>query len=219
MKSHLLCTDAVNWATSREDHEWASLTLLGHCACPTPRRHTGQLYMVPGVCLKAKKAASLLAPVFQINRLVSYKLKASMDKCCLNFGYGGPQRTAYRNITSVFHKRSLQPCQEYSYITMSFQILKHSEPLLYLFWTINNSLLKIKKKQIRSILIIWKLSTQFLASRIFLRKKKSKNILAETIRRILLESKMVTFLSDMTLLELCFRSPTQMWTSEQHAVC
>lgn len=45
------------------------------------------------------------------------------------------------------NEKSLQPGQEYNYITMSFQTLKQSELLLYLLWTINNSLLEIKKKK------------------------------------------------------------------------
>lgn len=41
--------------------------------------------------LSRSKGGSLpaLPTVFQINTLVNYKLKASMDKCCLNLGCGG----------------------------------------------------------------------------------------------------------------------------------
>lgn len=108
---------------------------------------------------------------------------------------------------------------------MSFQTLKQSELLLYLLWTINNSLLEIKKKKDHfnylktKYSVLGKLDSFFLFKLDLLKEKKSKTILAETIRRILLGSKVATFLSYMTLLELCFRSPTQTWTSEQHAVC
>lgn len=41
--------------------------------------------------LSKSKEGSLpaLPTVFQINRLMSYKPKASMNKCCVNLGYGG----------------------------------------------------------------------------------------------------------------------------------
>lgn len=42
-------------------------------------------------------------------------------------------------------KQTREACKLAKNITMSFQTLKHSQLLLYLFWTINNSLLERKK--------------------------------------------------------------------------
>lgn len=56
---------------------------------------------------------------------------------------------------------------------MSFQILKHSELLLYLFWTINNSLLE-RKKNTNKIQFNYLKTKHLVLGKLDLKEKKSK---------------------------------------------